>query len=207
MKIGTVVASALCLGILTVVSNAQPPDLDEVIVPQADGQSGLCEPFDCATRIQQVFDAATFPSSMRIDAVELFNNAQQSAEGFAEPAHYQIFLSTTTASSATVSGDMDQNVGSNARLVAEFTISDFSTFFTGPFRIPLSSPFVYNRTQGNLLLEIRKDQTANYGEGTIYVDGNLHAPGVTLITDQFGVQPSVGMSVGFVGQLVATLSR
>ncbi|HET7696274.1 MAG TPA: hypothetical protein VFK57_11240 [Vicinamibacterales bacterium] len=207
MKVSFALAMTLCAAALTAAPPAQPSAEDEVVVPQSDGHSGLCEPFDCATRIQQIFDASTFPSSMRIDALELFNDATQSAESFVEPAHYQVYLSTTRASSATLSADMDQNVGPNARLVAEFTVSDFSTFFTGAFRIPLAAPFVYARNAGNLLLEIRKDQTANYGDGTIYVDGSVQAAGVALATDQFGVQPSVGMSVGFVGQIIGPPER
>lgn len=66
---------------------------------------------------------------------------------------------------------------------------------------------MYQPNQGNLLLEIRKDQTANIGDGTIYVDGNLQAPDVALVTDQLGVQRSVGMSVGFVGQFLAPSNR
>jgi hypothetical protein len=194
--------AALCLLFVSVVASAQPPATDEIVVPPADGRSGLCVPFDCATRIQQVFDASTFPSMIRIEAIDLFNNVRQSAEGFVEPAHYQVFLSQTAVSSTTATTDMDGNLGPRTQLVADFTVSDFNTFFTGAFRIPLSVPFVYNPRQGNLLLEIRKDQTANFGDGTIYVDGTTSASGVAIVTDQFGVQPSFGMSVGFAGQLL-----
>jgi len=41
----------------------------------------------------------------------------------------------------------------------------------------------------------------------VYVDGNLQAPGIALVTDQFGVQPSVGMSIGFVGQRLGPQPR
>jgi len=207
MKVRKIIGVAAFISTFAVAAGAQRPVPDEVILPQADGRSGLCEPFDCSTRIQQVFDASTFSSSIRIEELELFNNFRQSAEGFVEPAHYQFFLSTTEASSETVSTDMDVNVGANARLVAEFTVSDFSTFFTGALRIPLAAPFVYNRNAGNLLLEIRKDQTANFGDGTIYVDGNVQSPGVALVSNQFGIRPSSGMTVGFVGQSLGPASR
>ena len=190
----------LCAIVLTVAAAAEPPGADEIVIPHTDGRSGLCAPFDCSTRIQQVFNASLFPSRMKIEAIELFNNLEQSGEGFAEPAHYQIYLSTTRASWLTVTADMDANLGADDRLVADFTIADFNTFFTGAFRIPLSEPFTFNPRRGNLLLEIRKNQTANYGDGTIYVDGSVSAPGVTLVTDQFGVQSGVGMSVGLVGK-------
>jgi len=189
----------LCAIVLTVAVAAEPPGADEIVIPHTDGRSGLCAPFDCSTRIQQVFNASLFPSRMKIEAIELFNNLEQSAEGFADPAHYQIYLSTTQASWLTITTDMDANLGADHRLGAAFTIADFNTFFTGALRIPLSEPYMFNPRRGNLLLEIRKDQTANYGDGTIYVDGSASAPGVTLVTDQFGVQSGVGMSVGLVG--------
>lgn len=179
----------------------------EIVIPEPDGRSGLCEPFECSTRIQQVFDASTFPSMIRIDALDLFNNFVQSAEGFVEPAHYQFFLSTTPASSTTVTADMDGNLGPNHRLVAEFTVADFDLFFSGALRIPLTAPFVYTPRQGNLLLEIRKDHTANFGDGPIFVDGTTNAVGVTLVTDQFGVQPALGMSIGFVGKFLGPFER
>jgi hypothetical protein len=190
----------LCALAFAVVATAEPPGADEIVVPHSDGVTGLCEPFDCSTRIQQVFNASLFPSKMKIEAIELFNNSAQSAEGFAEPASYEVYLSTTAASWLTITPDMDANLGDDHRLVAQFTIADFDTFFTGAFRIPLSAPFGFNPRKGNLLLEIRKDQTANYGDGTIYVDGRTNAPGVALVTDQFGVQSGVGMSVGLVGK-------
>jgi hypothetical protein len=208
MKLRSVTSAVVGIGLLmSTAARAQRPGSDELVLPKGDGQSGLCAPFDCSTRIQQVFDAATFPSAIRIDAIELFNTARQSAESFVEPARYQIFLSTTDVSSETVTADLDQNATRSQRLVAEFTITDFTTFFSGAFSVPLTRPFVYQPNQGNLLLEIRKDQTANFGDGTIYVDGNLQAPGVALVTDQLGVQRSTGMSVGFVGQFLGPADR
>jgi len=190
----------LCAIALTAAAAAEPPGADEIVIPHSDGRSGLCEPFDCGTRIQQIFNASLFPSRMKIEAIELFNNVDQSGEGFAEPAHYEIYLSTTQTSWLTAATDMDANLGADHRLVADFRIADFNTFFVGGFRIPLSEPFTFNPRRGNLLLEIRKDQTANLGDGTIYVDGSVSAPGVTLVTDQFGVQQGVGLSVGLVGK-------
>jgi hypothetical protein len=207
MKLAQIAAVGAGVLAFAAAVTAQRPGSDEIVVPQSDGQSGLCVPFDCATRIQQVFDSATIPATIRIDALELFNNVKQGAEGFLEPAHYQIFLSRTHASSTTLSTDMDANVGRNARQVADFTIADFNTFFTGAFHIPLAAPFVYNPHAGNLLLEIRKDQTANFGDGPVYVDGTTQGIGIALVTDQLGLQPGVGMSVGLVGQFLGPFSR
>jgi hypothetical protein len=192
---------------LAVAVSAHRQDSDEIVVPHSDGRSGFCEPFDCSTRIQQVFDSTTIPSTIRIDALDLFNNVPNGGEGFVEPAHYQFFLSTTESSSATVVADMDANLGNHVQLVADLTVSDTTTRFTGTFRIPLTEPFVYNPKRGNLLLEIRKDHTANFGDGTIFVDGSAQAAGVALVDDQFGVRPAEGMSVGLVGQFLGPFSR
>ena len=87
--------------------------------------------------------------------------------------------------------------------MAAFTIADFSTSFTGTYRIPFAKWFNYiPRSNGNLLLEIRKDRTGDFGDGPIYVDGSIHAPGVTQITGEQGVQRGVAFTVGFVGRVL-----
>jgi hypothetical protein len=189
----------MVLGVAALAKAAH--DSDEIVVPPSDGQSGWCEPFECATRIQQVFDAELFSGPIKIDGLDLFNAVKQSAEGFIEPAHYEFFLSTTTVSAETATTHMRANEGADLTKVADFTIADTIHFFSGALRIPLSTTFDYKPHKGNLLLEIRKDQTANFGDGPIYVDGTTHATGVTLITDAFGVQPDFAMTVGFVGHV------
>ena len=73
---------------------------DEIATPQPDPGVGVCAPFGCDVRIQQVFDNTNFPARMRIEGIDLFNNQPNSAEGFIEPAHYSVYLSTTQVSSA-----------------------------------------------------------------------------------------------------------
>jgi hypothetical protein len=182
-------------------------DSDEIVVPHSDGQTGACEPFECGTRIQQVLDSGLFPGAIKIDALELFNNVTQSGEGYIEPAHYEFFLSTTTASAETATVDMTGNEGPDLKKVADFTISDTSHFFTGALRIPLSTAFDYKPRKGNLLLEIRKDQTGNFGDGPIYVDANAHAPGIAVINDEFGIRPQFGITVGFVGRFTGQFTK
>ena len=64
---------------------------------------------------------------------------------------YWFWLSTTAKSSATIGGNFDANVGSDARQVAEFTLAGLDTFFTTK-TVPLASPFVFSPATGNLLL-------------------------------------------------------
>jgi len=174
---------------------------DEIVTPENEPGVGLCAPFACSVRIQQVFDSSNFPSRIKIDALDLFNNVPN-GEGFVEPAHYQFYLSTTSVSSNTIAAPVDSNLGPDNRLVADFTIADFNTNFTTSFRIPLASTFTYNPRRGNLLLEIRKDHTADFGDGPIYVDGTLHASGVQQVNDEFPRSDGQAFTTGFVGKFV-----
>jgi len=190
---------AVALLLFTAVQN----NPDEIVAPQPDRGVGICDPFGCDVRIQQVFDNTNFPARMRIEGIDLFNNQPNSGEGFIEPAQYTVYLSTTQVSSASATADFDANVGPDALKVASFTIGDFNTIFTGAYRIPFAHWFNYiPRSHGNLLLEIRKDRTGDFGDGPIYVDGSTHATGVTLINGEHGVQPGFGFTTGFVGRVL-----
>lgn len=192
---------ALCLIAFALVAPSARADV--ITLPPLEGNTGSCWPFACATRIQTVFDAALFPSPLRIDALTFFNTTQQSAEGFAEPAQYRFSLSTTPRTSATIGGNLDANVGADARQVAEFTIAGFDTFFTTK-TVALASPFVFSPATGNLLLEIAKNQTGNFGDGGIFANVNTNARGVSTVGDLGGagvsIQRNVGLNVGFSGQ-------
>jgi hypothetical protein len=193
---------AWCLVALTLV--ARPARADQITLPPLEGNSGSCWPFACATRIQTVFDAALFPSAMRIDTLTFFNTTGQSAEGFVDPAQYRFSLSTTAQSSATIGGNFDANLGSDARQVAEFTVAGFDTFFT-TLTVPLTAPFMFSPAAGNLLLEISKNQTGNFGDGGIFANVNTNARGVSTVVDDLegtgpSIQRNVGLNVGFAGQ-------
>jgi len=176
---------------------------DEIVAPQPERGVGICAPFGCDVRIQQVFDNTNFPARIRVEGIDIFNNQPNGGEGFVEPAHYSVYLSTTRVSAATATADFDSNVGPDLLKVAAFTIADFNTSFTTAYRIPFAHWFNYiPRSHGNLLLEIRKDHTADFGDGPIYVDGSTHAAGITLITDEQGVQAGLGFTVGFVGRML-----
>jgi len=190
--------------VIAVAFAARPALADQITIPALEGNAGSCWPFACATRIQTVFDAALFPSAMRIETLTFFNTTDQSAEGFAEPAVYRLSLSTTAKSSATIGGNFDANVGSDARQVAEFTIAGFDTFFTTK-TVPLASPFVFSPATGNLLLEISKNQTGNFGDGGIFANVKTNAHGVATVVNDLGgsgpsIQRNVGLNVGFSGQ-------
>ena len=156
-------------------------------------------------RAQQVWDATLFPGTIRIEAITFFNNFEQSAEAYIEPAHYQFSLSVTDVSSETVTNDFEANRGRRVEEVAEFTVTGTETGFSdgafGTLTLALTKAFVYSPRRGNLLMEIQKDRSSCDGDGPIYVDGTTNAEGVTLVTQEFGIFSRVGMTVGFAGKI------
>ena len=196
---------AVVLSLLMSVGVAAGPAQDRIVTPEPEGNIGLSAPFSCGVRVQQVWDARLFPAAMRIDALTFFNNFPQSAESYIEPAHYRFFLSVTDASSDTVTTDFEANHGRRVEEVAEMMVVGTSTGFSdgafGTLTLELSKAFHYNPRKGNLLLEIQKDQSSCDGDGPIYVDGSSDADGVTLVTQEFGIFPHFGMTVGFDGKL------
>ena len=191
--------------VLMSIGMAPGPGQDQIVTPVADGTIGLNMPFSCGVRAQQVWDATLFPGTIRIEAITFFNNFDQSAEAYIEPAHYQFFLSVTDASSETVTNDFEANRGRRFEEVAGFTVSGTETGFSdgafGTLTLALTKAFVYNPRRGNLLMEIQKDRSSCDGDGPIYVDGSTNAEGVTLVTQEFGIFSRVGMTVGFVGKV------
>jgi hypothetical protein len=191
------------LVLLLAIVASPPVRADEIVVPPLAGNSGSCWPFGCGTQIQTVFDAALFPSAVKIDALTFFNTTVQSAEGGAEPANYRFSLSTTPKSSATVGTNMGANLGADNRLVAQWNISDW-TFFT-TLTLPLDAAYVYSPFVGNLLLNVEKNQTVNAGDGPIYANVNTNAPGVATVINDLGngspsLQRNVAVNVGISGQ-------
>ena len=191
------VVVAVIVAAFNVTGSAQQRRAAALVVPAADPATGICAPFGCNTRMQQVFDRELFPTGIRIEALEFFHT---NGSGFVEPARYRFTLSTTEVSSTTMSRTFSANLGARRLIVAERVVDDFNTFFTR-LTIPLNPPYVYHPSQGNLLLEIQKDRTANHGDGVVYADGSVSASGVALLTDT-SFHPQVGLSVGFVGQFV-----
>jgi hypothetical protein len=123
------------------------------VLSRTDGRSGLCEPFECETRIQQMLDAALYAGPVRIDALQLFSNVPHSSEGFVEPACYRFRLSTTQVGSPAITTDFDANLGPDQRTVAGWTVSTFEMNFDTSIPIRLKSPFVYTLPQATCALK------------------------------------------------------
>jgi hypothetical protein len=190
-----------CVAILVLASAsyaaAQRDRTTTLVMPTSDG-TGFCAPFACATTMQQVFDAHLFPQGIRIEALEFFHFF---GSGVVEPARYRIILSTTRTSSTSLTTDYQANRGARQHIVGEWIVTTADITFT-KLTLPLDKPYTYAPAAGNLLLEIQKDQTANHGDGVIYADGSVDAPGVAYVSDGTGLRLNGGLTVGFVGRFL-----
>jgi hypothetical protein len=120
--------------------------------------NGNCFPFTCnnsgnttglTSEYQQVYSASAFSGPETIYGLTFYFDNGGSTEVLT--GTYDLFLSTTTASVNGLSGDAAANRGTNFTAVDVFhggVNSDPS------FTIALTTPFLYNPAQGNLLLEV-----------------------------------------------------
>jgi hypothetical protein len=183
MRLKAAVAIALFTALPSVAA------ADSVTLGQS-GNAGFPWPFASGIRFQQVFDNSLFTGTWDISSLTFYNRDRQSAEGFVEPTTYRFSLSTTSTSSATLTTDYDGNVGGNATNVLTWTVEGFDLFFNDALNLELTTPFFYDPRMGNLLLDVRKDSTGEFGDGPIYVDGMLGGvPGISLVGNLQAVPP------------------
>lgn len=123
-----------------------------ITVGAIDPNAASCYPFSCGafdglTRYQQVYSASEFGAApLMITSITIFLESG----GPVDSADYSLFLSTTSRSVTTLSSDLGSNVeGPNtffANVHVGLTVPALLTF-TG-------TPFLYNPSQGNLLLDV-----------------------------------------------------
>ena len=128
----------------------------------ADG--GNCFPFNCSndpvfpsTRYQQVYNNNLFPGPVLVHQIAFFPFHHSAS---IDEADYDIRLSTT---SKAVNGLDTSTLGNNVG-------ADESAFFSGVLSGPVASvfaingtPFAYNPSAGNLLVDVRKDDLPDAG--------------------------------------------
>src|SRR5688572_12136899 len=173
---------------------AQPPDHDlsrdfslavapspqnslEVVVPNVSrtvddgGGSGL---LNTPLRYQIVYDDALFPVEiMRITELRLRPSLAFGSAFTATISNLQINLSTTSVEPDHLNGTFAQNVGTNDTVVFQGPLT-LSSQFVGPANgpkefdiiIPLMTPFLYDPSRGNLLIDVRNAS----GSSAAYVD-------------------------------------
>jgi hypothetical protein len=142
-------------------------------VPTPEPADASCLPFACrlvgdrvTLRYQQLYSAVAFSvGPVRIDALTFF-----AADPLAPPrvlrGSYIIRLSTTSRVPRALGGtqppnaltgtDLDENIGSDVATFAAFVVTDLRPV-DPTFTITADTPFLYDPSRGNLLLEVLAD--------------------------------------------------
>jgi hypothetical protein len=137
---------------------------------------GNCYPFMCndsgtssgpSIQYQQVYTASAFGSSPISINSETFNLWSQDSSGTMIGGTYVGYLSTTSAAvNGLNAGCLSCNVGADAMQVFDFTIPSGGIPSGASYTINNMMPFLFNPTQGNLLLDIfvtNQDNVPNTG--------------------------------------------
>jgi hypothetical protein len=130
-----------------------------------EGNSNNMYPFNFSGRYQQVFAASEFATLGGAALITQLAFRLDTTFGSAFSAtipHIQINLSTTQASVDGLSPIFADNIGTDETAVVNGELSlasSFNSLGTQPqgfdVYIPLQTPFLYDYTQGNLLLDVR----------------------------------------------------
>jgi hypothetical protein len=192
----TLPALLLCFFFLTAASAAAG-----VIVGQpADPNDGNCLPFGCAGLFgpgyQQVYNSGQFTGPITISNLEFYNTQFNSGATTMNGGMWAISLSTTSADWNTLSGNFADNIGADNALV--FTGSLYQTWaFGDTLQINLSTPFLYDPSLGNLLMDVMVSGGSAEG-GNIYFDMNSGNTYIGRVVDyELEVDPGFGLVTGF----------
>ena len=167
----TLPALLLCFVLLTAASAVAG-----VIVGQpADPGTGNCYPFGCAyggngTEYQQVYNSGQFSGPITINNLEFYNTQFDFAATAMNSGTWAISLSTTSADWNTLSGNFAANIGANNTLVFTGNL-DQTWAFGDTLQISLTTPFTYDPSMGNLLMDVMVNGITAPG-GSIYFDTN-----------------------------------
>jgi hypothetical protein len=145
----------------------------------ADAQSGNSYPFGSAYigDYQQVYNSSQFSGPITITNIEFFNTKFDWATLTNTPpitnmnsGNWAISLSTTNADWNTLSTTYSNNLGGNNTLVFNGNLSQ-PWAFGDTLAINLTTPFTYNPSNGNLLMDVVATNTSD-SAGLIFFDTN-----------------------------------
>jgi hypothetical protein len=158
------------------------------------GGSGL---LNTPLRHQIVYDNSLFPVEiMRLGELRLRPSALSGSAFTATIPNLQINLSTTSQEPNYLSSTFAQNVGADEAVVFQGPLT-VSSRFVGPTNgpkefdiiIPLTTPFMYDPTRGNLLIDFRNTS----GSSATYVDlGSQQIDGASRVFATVNATSSTG---------------
>lgn len=137
--------------------------------------SNNCFPFGCgySGEYQQVYTHGAFSGPITITNLEFFNTPYNSHATAMNSGTWTISLSTTSADWTTLSNTFASNIGSNNTQVFSGNLAQSWTF-GDTLTIHLSTPFTYNPSQGNLLMDVYATGTSASG-GNIFFDASYNS--------------------------------
>src|SRR5437879_5823909 len=159
-------AALVAMAALALAASLVRADETYVVVPggyaTVDGQGGSALLLE-AVRIQDIYASGFFPPDpVTIRSIKMRPSTVYGSAFSATISHFKISMSTTPVSPASPSLTFSNNIGPDETVVFDGPIA-VSSAFTGPaggpkdfdIVIPLTQPFTYDRSKGNLLLEFR----------------------------------------------------
>ena len=160
-----------------------------------DSGSGNCFPFGCAynAEYQQVYGASDFSSiqsPIQIMSLELYNTQYNSGATQTDAGTFTITLSYTTKGINDLDPTFANNFGANPTQVFSGSINQ-SWNFPGTLHISFTTPFTYDPTQGNLLIDVVGTNVSTPG-GSIYYDVNSTGGYFTRLYCPGGLSCSTG---------------
>lgn len=154
--------------------------------PASDGN---CFPFGCvgsfpSSRYQQVYAAEQFDGPLLIDGIAFFQTLFPG--GDLNDGSFTLTLSTSQNPVNALDTDFNANLGPDAQL---FTLTDLFSVQTGSglfFEVSGGSAFLYDPSQGDLLLDIQIAGILNFGVPAYFDSRNGDAAGAFSSLHDFG---------------------
>ena len=164
----TVAMLTVCIAMLV----GLPAFATVVVGLPPDAGTGNCFPFGCAYsgEYQQVYSSSQFSGTITITDLEFFNTQVDFGANAMNSGNWAISLSTTSADWNTLSSTYASNLGANNTLVLSGNLSQ-PWAFGDTLTINLSTPFTYDPSMGNLLMDVFVTGATEPG-GPIYFDTN-----------------------------------
>ena len=182
--------------IMLLVSTGQA---STIVIGTANPDDGNAIPFGFTqgSVYQQVYAAQNFSGPIGISAVNFYHTAFVTELDSIATGTYRVYLSTTGAA---VDGlnttNFDANAGANEMLFFSGTLGGA---VGGVLALSGSTPFLYDPSDGNLLLEIRAEYTGFQFGASIYLDAmNGDANGIfSRAQDYVTGNAGYGLVTGF----------
>jgi hypothetical protein len=170
--------------LLSTVFAAAPALADDLTIGTPEPNYGNCYPFGCgasdgATTYQEIYNASAFSGPIRINAAT-FTEAFTNDGNAIDSASYDVSFYLSDKTTATLSNSIS---GNETSLLADWGTFTLGGTLTGG-ALTLSGPsFVYDPTQGSLLMNVViHDVTNTVGYQTFFLDD----AGTTSVARVFG---------------------